>query len=112
MILALFLLSAIFIDTVKAVDYKKYCDGEETVEDDVHAASLECDETAIILKYGDKYSTGKIIFTKKDKNMCKRLSDIFKNPQSYGKIHKNKQVGKSLIIFGVNECDSAIFFSQ
>ena len=98
-------MSCIFIDTVKAVNYKQiYCDGEETVEGD--GASLECYGNRIGFKYGDKYSRGHIVFTKNDHDMCERYYHILKYPQFYGKFYESQEVTESLRKFGVKECGS------
>uniref|UniRef100_A0A1X7U414 Uncharacterized protein n=1 Tax=Amphimedon queenslandica TaxID=400682 RepID=A0A1X7U414_AMPQE len=104
-ILALFLLSCIFIDNVKAVRYReKYCNGMETVEGD--KASLRCHSNWIKFIFENDYFIGHIELIKNDPDTCKRFYHILRYPQFYGKLYESQEVTESLRKFGVKECGS------
>ena len=106
-ILALFLLSFILIDAVKAINYKKkYCNDMDDIGNIEDGASLECNKDWIDFSFEDDYSGGIIRFAKNDKDKCNRFYHILEYPQYYGAFYRSKEVTDSLQKFGVIECGS------
>ena len=103
-ILALFLVSFILIDAVKATNYKKkYCKERNVIGNIEDGASLKCNKNWIKFSFRDDYSDGFITFAKDDEDMCDRFFHVLKYPQYF---YQNQEVTTLMRKFGAKECGS------
>ena len=108
-ILALFLLSFILVDTVKANYMQEYCDNREYFTM-VNYPHLHCDSDFLTLSYKRQGEVKHADFADGDEIFCPRVIRALNDPVRYGSFHTNQQLRDAIMDFATSECQEGMKF--